>query len=88
MIVGLAVHVYHVERGSGHDHGSRDRAQSRDWCAFAANGIGAGPDGSGRSRVEEPVFASKAARSGNRQSSSSEGVPNTEKDCRLGHHPA
>lgn len=37
---------------------------------------------------KSPVSASKAARSGNRQSSSSEGVPNTENDCRLGHHPA
>lgn len=47
---GTAVDVYHVERDPGHGYGSRDRDQSRDWCAFAANGIGSGPDGSGGSR--------------------------------------
>lgn len=56
ILVGMAVNVYHVERGSGHGYGSRDRDQSRDWCAFAANGIGPRPDGSGRVELRSPFW--------------------------------
>lgn len=52
----MAVDVYHVGRGPGHGYGSRDRDQSRDWCAFAANGNGLAQDGSGRSRVNGARF--------------------------------
>lgn len=52
----MAVDVYHVERGPSHGYGSRDRDQSRDWCAFAANGIGLDQTVPAESRQRSPFW--------------------------------
>lgn len=74
IFVSATVDVYDVQAGSVHGDGSsRDRDQSRDWCAFAVRGSSL--DQTVPARAEQPVLASGTGRSGNRQPSSSEGLP-------------
>lgn len=39
-VASMTVDVYDIRPHPVHGYGCKDRDQSRDWCAFAANGIG------------------------------------------------
>lgn len=40
ILLSIPIDIYHIYPGSVHSDGCKDRDQSRDWCAFAANGLG------------------------------------------------
>lgn len=58
VVTSVAVDVYDMRaHPAGHDYGCKDCDQSRDWCAFAANGIGL--DQTVPARGGKPVFGIK-----------------------------
>lgn len=40
ILASIPIDIYHIYPDSVHSDGCKDRDQSRDWCAFAANGKG------------------------------------------------
>lgn len=40
IVSSVSIDIYHIYPDSVHSDGCKDRDQSRDWCAFAANGMG------------------------------------------------
>lgn len=57
ILASIPIDIYHIYPDSVHSDGCKDRDQSRDWCAFAANGMGL--DQTVPARRAEPRAASR-----------------------------
>lgn len=83
-VTSVAVDVYDMRaHPAGHGYGCKDRDQSRDWCAFAANGIGL--DQTVPARGEEPVLESGTGSRRQPTIRLERRSPYTENDCRHRH---
>lgn len=81
IVTSVPIDVYHIYPDSVHSDGCKDRDQSRDWCAFAANGMGL--DQTVPAKRAEPRAASRRnLATDNRAQRRS---PNSKSDRRLRH---
>lgn len=81
ILMGIPIDVYHIYPDSVHSDGCKDRDQSRDWCAFAVDGMGL--DQTVPAKRAEPRAASRRnLATDNRAQRRS---PNSKSDRRLRH---
>lgn len=83
-VTSVTVDVYDMRtHPAGHGYGCKDRDQSRDWCAFAVNGISL--DQTVPARGEEPVLESGTGSRRQPTIRLERRSPYTENDCRHRH---